>query len=66
MAMLKNNLYNIYRKIKYISNKLGIEETSISNIIINDKLKTVKNKLQNNISDNGSKNKIKIDKGGLL
>lgn len=64
--MLKNNLYNIYRKIKYISNKLGIEETSISNIIINDKLKTVKNKLQNNISDNGSKNKIKIDKGGLL
>ncbi|WP_157151824.1 hypothetical protein [Brachyspira sp. SAP_772] len=54
---VKNNLDNIDRKIKDISNKLGIEESSIRNIIINDKLKTIRNKLQNNISDNSSKNK---------
>lgn len=56
---IKNNLDNIDKKIKDISNKLGIEETSISSIIINDKLKTIKNKLQNNITDNSSKNKKK-------
>ena len=59
---VKNNLDNIDRKIKDVSNKLGIEETSIRNIIINDKLKTIKNKLQNNISYNSSKNKNKKKK----